>query len=132
MSDLSETMREIAVTEAAFALANTSSQSLTDQARQAIHAFEATMARFALSGTSDHRSEADRDNAAVDLFAQAMRDKLAQARLKGRAGWQQCEILELWRMLRAHVEKDDPRDIANFAMMIWHNIGQQAGGQARI
>lgn len=59
------------------------------------------------------------DDAAVDAFAQAMKEKLAAARTKGRGGWQDCPPQELSRMLREHVEKGDPRDVANFCMFLW-------------
>jgi hypothetical protein len=48
-----------------------------------------------------------------------MKDKLAKAREKGRSGWETCPPDDLSRMLREHVEKGDPRDVANFAMMLW-------------
>ncbi|KVO11763.1 hypothetical protein WJ73_19655 [Burkholderia ubonensis] len=61
------------------------------------------------------------DDVAVDVFATVMKDKLAKARLKGRGGWQTCSPENLSRMLREHVEKGDPRDVANFCMMLWHH-----------
>lgn len=60
------------------------------------------------------------DNKAVDAFATAMKEKLAIARKKGRGGWQGCSTNDLSRMLREHVEKGDPRDVANFCMFLWH------------
>jgi hypothetical protein len=62
------------------------------------------------------------DDAAVDRFAAAMKDKMTKAREKGRSGWETCLPADLSRMLREHVEKGDPRDVANFAMMLW-NLG---------
>ncbi|MGX5660034.1 hypothetical protein ACWKWV_09970 [Castellaniella ginsengisoli] len=59
------------------------------------------------------------DDDAVDRFAAAMKDKLAQARAKGRHGWQECDPSDLSQMLRAHVEKGDPRDVANFCCFLW-------------
>ncbi len=61
------------------------------------------------------------DNAAVDAFAIVMRHKMTRSREKGRAGWQDCHPQQLWQMLREHVEKGDPRDIACLAMMIYFN-----------
>ena len=61
------------------------------------------------------------DDLAVNLFAYAMMRKLAASRAKGRGGWQRCTTADLWMMLREHVEKGDPVDVANLAMMIWHN-----------
>ena len=61
------------------------------------------------------------DDNAVMRFCQAMSDKMATSRAKGRGGWQTCSVDALWKMLREHVEKGDPVDVANFAMMIWCN-----------
>ncbi|MCA8481748.1 helix-turn-helix domain-containing protein [Burkholderia multivorans] len=61
------------------------------------------------------------DDVAVDSFAAAMKHKLALARAKGRGGWETCSPADLSRMLREHVEKGDPRDVANFCMMMWHH-----------
>jgi NTP pyrophosphatase (non-canonical NTP hydrolase) len=61
------------------------------------------------------------DDLAVDRFAVAMKKKLALARANGRSGWDdptQCSAEDLSRMLREHVEKGDPRDVANFCMML--------------
>lgn len=65
--------------------------------------------------------EMHRDGQAVRRFANLMTVKMAAARAKGRNGWQQCSIADLWKMLREHVEKGDPIDVANFAMMIHFN-----------
>lgn len=66
------------------------------------------------------------DDLAVDSFAAAMKAKMAAARAKGRGGWEdpaQCTADDLSRMLREHVEKGDPRDVANFCMML-HQRGE--------
>jgi hypothetical protein len=63
------------------------------------------------------------DTVAVNRFAEEMATKMAQARAKGRDGWETCPPDVLSRMLREHVEKGDPRDVANFCMMLWH-LGQ--------
>lgn len=65
--------------------------------------------------------EMHRDAQAVRRFARRMITKLAASRAKGRTGWQAVPVPELWRMLREHIEKGDPVDVANFAMMIAHN-----------
>ena len=73
------------------------------------------------------------DCQAVDEFATAMKEKLAVAREKGRGGWQDCAPSVLSRMLREHVEKGDPRDVANFCMFLWHHgvsIGAKPPGAA--
>lgn len=62
------------------------------------------------------------DDLAVDKFAAAMKQKMAISRAKGRSGWDdpdECDTLLLWDLLRGHIEKGDPTDIANFCMMIW-------------
>lgn len=66
------------------------------------------------------------DDIAVDQFADAMKAKLADARAKGRSGWQDCDPVELSYMLREHVEKGDPRDVANFCMFLW-SLGKPIG-----
>lgn len=66
------------------------------------------------------------DDIAVDRFAAAMKEKLAAARAKGRGGWENDEPgmqQRLSDMLRAHVEKGDPRDVANFCMFL-HQRGE--------
>jgi len=66
------------------------------------------------------------DDAAVDRFATAMKAKMASARAKGRSGWSdplQCTAADLSRMLREHVEKGDPVDVGNFAMMLHQRGG---------
>lgn len=63
------------------------------------------------------------DDDAVDYFAAALKEKLAQARAKGRSGWHECDPTALSAMLREHVEKGDPRDVANFCMFLW-SLGQ--------
>lgn len=66
------------------------------------------------------------DDDAVDAFAAAMKAKLAEARTKGRGGWedkQDCPQQRLSDMLRSHVEKGDPRDVANFCMFL-HQRGE--------
>lgn len=66
------------------------------------------------------------DDAAVDAFAAHMKAKLARARANGRGGWQTCSPEVLSRMLREHVDKGDPVDVANFAMFL-HALGAPIG-----
>lgn len=75
--------------------------------------------------------EATIDEVAVHSFAHAMVEKMARSRTKGRGGWQTCSVPDLWQMLRDHVEKGDPVDVANLAMMIWHNQQRDADAEAR-
>lgn len=61
------------------------------------------------------------DDAAVDRFSAVMKVKLAAARRKGRNGWDdpaQCSCAHLSQLLVDHVDKGDPVDVANFAMML--------------
>ena len=68
------------------------------------------------------------DDIAVDnftyLLATAMKAKLAAKRAQGFGGWDdpsQCSVQTLSGLLRRHVEKGDPVDVANLAMMIHHH-----------
>ena len=66
------------------------------------------------------------DDEAVDRFAAAMKAKLAKKRDDGRGGWDnpdECSIAFLSELLRDHVAKGDPVDVANFAMMIHQRGG---------
>lgn len=63
------------------------------------------------------------DTIGVIRFAQEMEIKLGIKLAQGRSGWNkpdEVSIRELQKMLREHVDKGDPVDIANFAMMIWN------------
>lgn len=61
------------------------------------------------------------DDLAVDRFAVAMKAKLAAKRGEGRGGWDnpdECKVEYLAQLLCDHVQKGDPVDVANFAMML--------------
>ena len=77
------------------------------------------------------------DDQGLLRFAGAMARKLNRKREEGRGGWNKepytvqpdrgdrvwrggCTVADLRRMLREHIEKGDPVDIANFCMMIWN------------
>ncbi|MCJ8053815.1 hypothetical protein GB928_018320 [Shinella curvata] len=78
------------------------------------------------SGLWFHNTSEYRDNYAVDQFAMAMKVKLAQKRLEGRGGWDredECSKEFLSQLLREHIEKGDPIDVANFAMMLHQRGG---------
>jgi len=66
------------------------------------------------------------DEEAVDRFAAAMKEKLAKKRRDGRGGWylKSCLSTDLSTMLRDHIDKGDPVDVANFCMMI-HQKGDK-------
>lgn len=66
------------------------------------------------------------DDFAVIKFSSEMRRKLALKRREGFSGWDdpsQCSINYLSILLRKHVEKGDPVDVANLAMMIHQRGG---------
>ncbi len=66
------------------------------------------------------------DDIAVNAFAEAMRAKLKLSReIKGRGGWQNTDSVKLREMMIEHISKGDMVDVANFAMMIWHNNQQK-------
>lgn len=76
----------------------------------------------------------DEDDIAVAAFALAMSEKLAMKRRDGRGGWDDPDEVSqagLSRMLREHVDKGDPVDVANFAMML-HQRGEKicSGGKS--
>jgi len=60
------------------------------------------------------------DDVAVDKLTTAMKSKLAKQRDKGYGGWdtEECTQQRLSDMLRAHVEKGDPVDVANFCAFL--------------
>lgn len=81
------------------------------------------LARRVLAGT-DHQHA---DDIAVDQFAAAMKAKLAKKRAEGRDGWSdksQCTAEFLSQLLRGHVDKGDPVDVGNLAMML-HQRGER-------
>ncbi len=65
----------------------------------------------------DHQ---EKDETAVAYLATAMNTKLARARAKGRSGWgsPECTQQHLSNLLREHVEKGDPVDVANFCAFL--------------
>lgn len=61
------------------------------------------------------------DNEAVRNLSYAMMSKLQDSRSKGRSGWNdktQCSAEHLSQLLRDHVEKGDPVDVANFCAFL--------------
>lgn len=71
----------------------------------------------------DGEAEQHFDDVAVYVLAKAMKSKLAQKRSEGRGGWQspdECSQELLSKLLREHVEKGDPVDVANFCMMLFN------------
>jgi hypothetical protein len=65
--------------------------------------------------------DAHPDNLAVNRFADAMKAQLSDKRKQGFGGWdnpEECTASWLSELLRKHVEKGDPIDVANFCMML--------------
>ncbi|WP_175971918.1 hypothetical protein [Burkholderia sp. BCC0322] len=60
------------------------------------------------------------DDAVLDGFNRALKEKMAVGRAKGRAGWWSAPVEDLSAMLRTHVDKGDPVDVAVLAMMHWY------------
>ncbi len=59
------------------------------------------------------------DDAAVDALASLMKAKLAKQRDKGYGGWDtDCTRERLSELLRGHVDKGDPVDVANFCAFL--------------
>lgn len=85
---------------------------------------EVPYVRADLAGKLPDHHEQHPDDAAVDRFAKAMKAKLADARAKGRSGWDDpaaCPVQHLADLLLAHIGKCNHgtfEDIANFSMML--------------
>lgn len=63
------------------------------------------------------------DDVAVDKFTDAMKLKLLDARTKGRGGWEDKDFVSrefLSQLLREHVDKGGPLDVANFCCFLWN------------
>jgi hypothetical protein len=88
--------------------------------------------KAALAAPAEERrvaGEEHPDDIAVDRFAVAMKAKLAKKRADGRGGWDDrddCSNAFLSCLLREHIEKGDPVDVGNLAMMI-HQRGERIG-----
>lgn len=62
------------------------------------------------------------DDEAVDRFASAMHAKMAQARAKGKEGWddpERCSVDRLVELFDTSVLAEEWVDVANYAMMLW-------------
>lgn len=61
------------------------------------------------------------DNLAVDKLASAMKVKLEKQRSKGYSGWDKdCTQERLSQLLREHLDKGDPVDVANFCAFLFY------------
>lgn len=75
-----------------------------------------------MNNEPEKREQQHPDDTAVNNFAAAMKAKLKQKRAEGRGGWEDkvaCPPGRLAQLLRDHLDKGDPVDIGNFAMMLW-------------
>jgi hypothetical protein len=94
-----------------------------------LHALRAALESFAQSHGLAYAVdpvEQHPDDHHVEMFADDMKRKLAAARAKGRGGWdgdEQGMQQRLSDMLRDHVLKGDPCDVANFCMFL-HQRGE--------
>lgn len=99
--------------------------------------YTADTVRALLAGVSAPAAMAKQhpDDAAVDALAALMKAKLAKQRAKGYGGWDtDCTRVRLSELLRSHVDKGDPVDVANFcAFLTAHgeSIAPQAQADAR-
>jgi hypothetical protein len=62
------------------------------------------------------------DDEAVDRFASAMHAKMAQARAKGKEGWddpERCSADRLYGLASMSLTAGEYVDVANYAMMLW-------------
>lgn len=76
-----------------------------------------------LEAIAAHKAAAHPDDVAVDAFATRMKEKLAKKRAEGRGGWEdkaRCSAKFLSLLLREHVQKGDPVDVANFCMFLFN------------
>lgn len=92
-----------------------------DCARCNKHCRDCTCPRYVAQGYKPDTEQELLDNTSVDRFAERMKEKLQRSRDKGRGGWETDECTEslLSRMLKEHIEKGDPVDVANFCMFLW-------------
>lgn len=77
-------------------------------------------AMLAMTSEPQPPAAAHPDDAAVDALAVLMKAKLAKQRKKGYGGWEtpKCTQHRLSTLLRDHVDKGDPVDVANFCAFL--------------
>lgn len=86
------------------------------------HRFGATI-RYTLADVLAHTAiNKHPDDEAVDRFAAAMHAKMAQARAKGKEGWddpERCPVGRLDDLMGKAWAAQQWVDVANYAMMLW-------------
>lgn len=58
------------------------------------------------------------DAMALEVFQKRIIAKMQRSAAMGRKGWQSCTQAQLNKMLKEHIAKGDPVDVANFCMML--------------
>lgn len=101
--------------------------SCMDTARYILEAALRSLCEQSAKPAQDGPSPLTADDIGVNNFARAMSAKLAFKRTEGYHGWNDkalCSQEYLSALLRMHVDKGDPVDVANFAMML-HQRGER-------
>lgn len=102
-------------------------QKLTRDGLLPHHRIGAGTIRYTLADVLAHTAVNQHpDDEAVDRFAAAMHAKMAQARAKGKEGWddpERCSEGHLRALLQERLDSalsaDSMVDVANYAMMLW-------------
>jgi len=98
-------------------------QKLTRDGLLPHHRIGAGTIRYTLADVLAHTAVNQHpDDEAVDRFAAAMHAKMAQARAKGKEGWddpERCSSEHLEHLLREAFTVNEWVDVANYAMMLW-------------
>lgn len=67
-------------------------------------------------------TDAHPDDLAIDRFAEELKAKMRKNRDRGRSGWENSDWMDACKsFLVSHLAKGDPRDIAIYAMFLWHH-----------
>lgn len=85
-----------------------------------VHGFKTRQAMENAARAAQAETPKHPDDAAVDALAALMKAKLAKQREKGYGGWDdtECSQQHLSNLLRGHVDKGDPVDVANFCAFL--------------
>lgn len=98
-------------------------QKLTRDGLLPHHRIGAGTIRYTLADVLAHTAVNQHpDDEAVDRFAAAMHAKMAQARAKGKEGWddpERCPTDRLYGLASMSLTSGEYVDLANYAMMLW-------------